>query len=78
MGMKASSRRATFQLLTKAMTSPPKKVATNCMKRDSLSPMPSWILSKSLHGREGGHDIREGKGIEGGGGGGDIAPDPYT
>ena len=48
-GMKANSSRATFQLDTKEMTRPPKKVDTNCMKRDILSPMPSWILSKSLH-----------------------------
>ena len=40
-GMKASSRRATFQLLTKDMTIPPKKVAIHWMKRESFSPMPS-------------------------------------
>ena len=47
-GMKAMSRRATFQLLTKETTTPPKKVAIDWMKRENFSPIPSWILSTSL------------------------------
>ena len=56
MGMKAMSRRATFQLLTKEMTTPPKKVAIHWMKRESFSPIPSWILSRSLKGGRDGND----------------------
>ena len=54
--MNASRRRETFQLFKNATATPPKKVDKNCMKMDSLSPMPSWILSKSLQGESGDTD----------------------
>jgi len=48
-GENPTSSSVSLHSLTKPITNPPMKTLIHWMKRDILSPMPSWIFSMSLH-----------------------------
>ncbi len=54
-GISEIMTKASFQLYAKAMATPDMKVATDCSRRPSLSPIPSLRRSKWLEESKEGH-----------------------